>query len=152
MSEDNSEAPIHKPQFVLTVLSKVRLTSNIYEEISKAIGERISLNERSTFDNITHTHRHIFNFSPVELEASKRRIQDLARRHKSDLVIFFDPQPPFGIRRLLEQIQIGFDLIIGFILPTEATIIFETSDEQTVKDVRKSLGDIFLMATTQFQN
>lgn len=152
MSENNSDAPIHKPQFVLTVLSKVRLTTDNYEEISNAIGERISLNERSTFDNITHTHRHIFNFSPVELEASKRRIQELARRHKSDLTIFFDPQPTFGIRRLQEQIQRALDTIIGIILPTQATIIFETSDEQQVKDIRKSLGDVFFNGNNTVPN
>jgi hypothetical protein len=145
LSESENRTPSFKPQFTLTILSKYVLSEQISKEIDTAIGERVNYQEHgNTFDNISHTHRYLFTFSPVSVEASKRRIQSLAIRYQNDLVIFFDQNKSFGIRRVLEQFQIIFDLFVGILLPTEATIIFKPEEDSQIKNIQKSLTSIFL--------
>ncbi len=39
--------------------------------------------------------------------------------------------------------QIAFDFTVGFILPTEVTMVFKITDDQHISEIRKSLGSIF---------
>lgn len=145
MSKYENRIHSHKPQVTLTILSNDILSDKISKEIDTAIGDRVNYREYgNAVDNVTYTHRYIFTFSPISLEISKRKIHSLAQRHKDELIIFFDQNKTFGIRRLLEQLQIIFDLIVGVMLPTKATIIFKSGDDQEVKNIQKSLRDIFL--------
>ena len=144
MSKNDNRTPSYKPEFTLTVLSHESLSESLSLEINNAIGTRVSYREcGETLDKITNTYRYVYTFSPVSLEKCKRSIQNLASRHSSELTIFFDENKTFGIRKFVGQIQIAFDLIVGVILPTEATILIQTSDDQQIKNIQKSLNAIF---------
>ena len=144
MSTNENRTPTYKLQFTLTVLSEKRISDQIKQEIDKAIGERVNYRKHGhTFDNISHTHRYIFTFSPVASDACKSRIQGLAHKYSETLIIFFDQNKTFGIRILLDQIQKTFDFIMGMLLPTTVTIIFRLDDVQERKNIQKSLSRIF---------
>lgn len=152
MSVNSERTPAYKPKFILSVFSKNKLHEEIHDEIIKAIGERVNFHESHSFDNVSHTHRHVFEFSPASLEPCKRRILEMAVRHKDELIVFFDPAESFGIRNLLEQIQKMFDKIMGVILPTEATIIFLSPIKQNIETVHRSLEQIFFNGNNIIKN
>ena len=142
---------MYKKQFVLTVISNNKLKQKILTEINNAITGHKNIKKNIFYEPISDTYRYNYQFSPIVLENNKRKIQNLQNRHKNDLVIFLDEYHPVGFGKILGRIFITIDKIIGFLIPTTATIFYQSNSKRNY-DVQNSLNEIFFAGDDKEEN
>lgn len=127
----------------MTIISNQKSDQRILQEIDNAISNHLNLKKNTFYEYISKTYRHTYRFSPVNREQSKRNIQRLRNNHTEDMIIFLDESPTFGLEKISEQIAITVDQIKGIILPTSATIFYQTNSNHMSDSVQHSLTQIF---------